>query len=478
MKRCVMSAGIILVMAVGIASAQSDMRPLPFDTAGAQRGVPPNAGPAPNARLVGGSVVWAHVVVYQESRPGLIEIRVHASDMSSQISRRVELPLAECPFELRVYETPHRTGRAVWSSDRAPHAIRCPRTLEDAVDASARFNFDDILGDSLPARRYYFRYAVRLANGERLEFADGESPLWRALPTTTRDWSTLRFTSGSEIAGAAPRMLTAWTTIRNTGTRTVKFAHGACSLDIRLWRTPARSGKPAWISEARAPIQPKGRKSPMGYGCPLPLYVRNLPPNDTLTFRLQVPLPEVLEDTLPEGEYWVGVELGLLNDSLRPPQWETKYKFPAGAVTLRRSPDRPPSVRQDGPFRFEAATRLVRRKTPGTDSVRTFVLVTNVSAESAELEIWPGKPLTVYVFRSEEERDAYPTPTAAYTTPPGIHTATPQRNALGAGQKWLFEQAVAVKDLVDRVGRGRVYLLAWVTGRPGTMLAAGDIDVP
>jgi hypothetical protein len=275
----------------------------------------------------------------------------------------------------------------------------------------------------------------------------------------------------------APRRLTGWTTIKNTGTQAVIFEYGACALQIRLWRTPARSGKPVWISEARQPIQPGRPKNQLGYACTMQLISGRLWPNDTLPFRLSVPLPEVLEDTLPEGKYWVGVELSLLDQSLRPPAWETHYTFPAGDLTLSRAPDPPPSVRQIGALHIEAATRLTRGKTRDADSVRTFVLVTNMSDDSAEVGIVRGNPLTVYAFRSAEERDEYPTPPAAYTMPGSARYMVPHRFMLGGRRKWLFENSVAAKDIVRQVGPGRLYFLAWLMGERAATLSAGDVEL-
>jgi hypothetical protein len=467
--------------ATSSALPQSDSKPLPFDTVGAGRGTPPNRFESSrNVRWLGSdSLVTAYARVNDWQQPGTIELRAFAHDTTAGRLNQRRLSLGECPFELRLYATPGREGPAVWSSERAPRAVACPAYSEQRLgDVSVNFSVRTILGDSLPAQRYYLRYAVRLGDGRRLEYTDGEAYLSHTPAPVTRDRSALRFTSGSEISGMAPRMLSAWTAIKNTGTQAVSFEYGACALQIRLWRTPARSGKPVWISEARQPVQRKRPKNRIGYDCTMQLISSRLLPNDTLPFRLSVPLPEVLEDTLPEGKYWVGVELSLLDASLRPPGWERRYSFPVGELTLRRTPDFPPSVRQIGPLRIEAATRLTRGTTRDADSVRTFVLVTNVSDDSAEVVIVRGNPLTVYGFRSEEERDEYPIPTAAYTMPGSARYFVPHRFMLGGKKKWLFEHSVAAKDIVAQVGQGRLYFLAWLMGERSATLSAGDVELP
>jgi len=201
-------------------------------------------------------------------------------------------------------------------------------------------------------------------------------------------------------------------------------------------------------------------------------------PNDTLGFGESIPVPEILADSLQEGRYWVGLDVELLNDSLRPPEWATHYLLPAGEVTLRRLPDTPPSVRQQGALQYAAATRLVRGATRETDSVKTFVMVTNTGDDSVTLNLVRGNPITVYGFGSAEERDEYPMPTPLYTMPGNDRFYVPARASLGPHRKWLFEHAVALKSIVGQVGQRRIYLLAWFMGEPAmNFLSAGVIDL-
>jgi hypothetical protein len=473
-------------------TAVPDSATLPFDTVGAGRGVPPNRfeySPA-GKWLAGDTTVWAHLTVHPSARHAggdtvadvsragpQIEARALSRDTSASTVRDIPLRFADCPFELRLHTDPRRRGAPVWSSARAPRAIACPPRQPPHFGQEERvlWPLSTILGDSLPAGTYYFTLTVRLADGRTLDYEHEVAHLTLDTTPATRDLSALRFASGSDVAGPAPRQLRAWTVVTNGGTRSVTFGHGACALQIRLWREAARTAAPAWRSELRQPVRRPGERPTM-YGCPGVLIVRTLRPMDTATFELHVPRGEVLADSLPEGRYWVGVELKLLNDSLRPPAWDNRYAFPAGEVVLDRAQDPLPSVRFHGALRVEAATRLVRGATRDADSVRTFVLVTNTAAEPSLVVIVRGNPVTAYAFRSAAERDSLPIPRPVYT----IHGAgyhIPHRFMLEAGKKWLFENGVAARDLVTSAGAGRYFFRAWLMGEPSFMVSAGDVDV-
>ncbi len=471
-RAAVALAALIVSACTAPPQNESAVAPLPFDTTGAGRGTPLHVLTAPNARLLGGdTLVFANEGV-DESRPGAnIMIRVFATDTSARRMRMLHIDLAPCPFELRLYDTPRRDAQPVWTSSHARKTTACPPSTKDADATSAIFHIDTIVGTSLGGRRYWLRYAVRLKDGRVLEYIGREDTYIAPTPvTTTSDRSSLRFTSGSELTGAAPRMLRAWATMRNSGTQAVRFGYGECALQIRLWRNAERSGQPVWLSERRQPIPRRGSKERAGYACAMWLGDKRLMPNDTMSFDLSVPFPEVLNDSLPDGQYWVGVELTLGND-------KTKYNFPAGELALRRASDPQPSVRQEGPLRIEAATRLIRGKTPDSDTVRAFILVTNTSDDSADVVVQRGKAVALDGFRSAAERDQYPTPTPTYTSQLGGYVIGPQRFSLGRGQKWLFETSVSAKDIVARAGKGRVYFLASLLGEPTIKLAAGDVDL-
>lgn len=156
-------------------------------------------------------------------------------------------------------------------------------------------------------------------------------------PRARAQRSPLRFTLGSAIADSLPPMLAAWIVATNRGAKAIGIAYGGCPLRIRLWRTADRKGAPVWRSEDRQPRGQFGdnRRSPR-YGCPGYRIEGRLLPNDSLVFRQPIPLAEVLADSLPDGRYWVGLELKLRDESRARGERERPYTFAAGNVMLHR----------------------------------------------------------------------------------------------------------------------------------------------
>jgi len=173
---------LLIVTCVSIARAQRGQGLLPFDTVGASRGIPPDPfAIAPNVKwLAGDTVVWTRVT----GRPGeastMLRLEAWATDTNfghDQGDAR-RLRFASCPFELSLYDAPERTGNPVWQSRRAAPAVACPvvgmRPGSGAMYPSSLrggpqvdFSVPAIMGDSLPQKRYFFRYAVRLGDGRR-----------------------------------------------------------------------------------------------------------------------------------------------------------------------------------------------------------------------------------------------------------------------------------------------------------------------
>ena len=483
---------LLIVTCVSIARAQRVQGPLPFDTVGASRGIPPDPyAMAPNVKwLAGDTVIWTRVTGRPSTSSTTLRFEAWATDTSfgaDQVDAR-RLRFASCPFELSLYDAPERTGNPVWQSAHAAPAVACPIvgigsgggamypfSLRGGLQVD--FGVPAIMGDSLRQQRYFFRYAVRLGDGRRLEYKDGDAYLVRAPPRETRDRSALRFTTGSAMTSQFPRTLRVWMVVKNGGTDGVILDTPSCALRVRLWRTRARTGEPAWSSESG--FWWDGSVSRRDYfPCQANVNHAVIMPNDTLAFDLTVPEADILKDSsVAEGAYWVSADLAVMADTLRPLESTTRSTFEAGAVTLSRAADLPPPVRQNGPLRIEAATRLMRGRARDDDSVHVFVLMTNTGDSPTDVRMVRGNPLFADLY-SSAPNGRYGQRAPAYTISPGLDRGYLHAFSLGAKQKWLFEASAAVKDIVAKVGPGRMYVFTSLWGAWPTALAAGEIDLP
>jgi hypothetical protein len=340
-----------------------------------------------------------------------------------------------------------------------------------ASDYTVDWDVAAVLGDSLPAGRYFLSYDVRLRDGRTFTFAAGGGYLTGDPTPPARDFAALRYAAEARVEGAGPRTLfvTAW--VRNPTARWLQFEYGACALQLHLFRTPARAGAPAWRSEERRP-----HGSDVGYACPAVLLGATLPPGDSLAVRLGVPLPEVLSGAVRPGRYYGTAVLELLDDARPVSEWQRVQRLDAGAIDLPGGPDPLPAVRLVDGVRAEATTRLVRGA-GGADTVRTLAMVTNTAAAPRTFAVSRPCPVIVYAYRAAERRDAVPIAEPAWRSAAPC-AFVPYQFTLAPGQAWVFQHDVPAAELRARLGPGPVWFTAWLAGGPSLMLAAGDVVLP
>jgi hypothetical protein len=363
------------------------------------RGLPPRVADSTSV-LLGDTVVRASVFTEPATatQPMRLNLAVGVADTTIRPIRqrgRV-LPLAACPFSLRLYRNADRSTSPAWSSDKTTTALRCPALQQhetSRTDVSATWDVPALLGDSLRAGRYRLDYAVRTADGRTFDFR-GSSAYLTADPTPpTRDLSAIEFSATSRIVGNGPRTLNTVTTLKNTGRRSVVFDYGACNVSLRLYHTADRSGSPVWRSERR---QPPGTNS--GYDCTLEGHTTVLPPGDSITFPVRIPMYEVIADSLAAGRYYVSAELSLEHEI--PGSRASRVRtLAAGSVDIRREPDRLPESRIIDGLTYTATTRVVRGAA-GADTVRTLVLVANRTNVRRMASVTRDCPVIVFAYRS------------------------------------------------------------------------------
>jgi hypothetical protein len=332
-----------------------------------------------------------------------------------------------------------------------------------------------ILGDTLPAAHYYSTIALHLADGRVLETASDSSYLTADSSPPTHDLSAVRFRASTGVAGLGPRSLQTKVVVTNISRGLVELDYGSCALSVNLFAIDKPSAVPVWRSTRREP-----RRRPFvnhaGYGCTSELRIRILAPADSDVFEVNIPLAEILADSLAFGRYRAEANLGLLNKELRVPDWKTETKFDLGEVAIAPSPDSMPRTRTDDGLRYTAASRLISGKGGAAGTVRTMVLITNPTTRPITGQFIPDCPVIVYAFRNRADRDSLPLGRPAWAGDSGCPYRL-RRFEVKPGQRLLVHVDKPIAPTGGEIPPGRYYILAWFGGKFNALLNAGAVDV-
>ena len=155
---------------------------------------------------------------------------VHDSSASSVAVWRAPLePVSSCP------------SPATGLSEIPPGRIMNVRAAGNVEFARVR----DILGDSLPQGRYRFGAVVRVGN-DTVAVPAGTVVLSRDVRPPLRDPRVLHYAVATRVESVAPRELVTRVVATNPTDRHVYLQYGACTLRLRAYRTPERTGWPVW----------------------------------------------------------------------------------------------------------------------------------------------------------------------------------------------------------------------------------------
>jgi hypothetical protein len=300
--------------------------------------------------------------------------------LENRTGRRVEVPVRGCTESLRVYRDPAGRVPARPGELAGGQCMVDPSVLVLAPGESREFETgleaDRFLQDSLPPGRYHLAATFRLRD-RTLEVPAGSAVLRTGLEPLR--YGALVRVRGDTLVGRA--------TVVNTGKLPVQLEYGACSLQLRAYRTTDRTGRPAWRSDRS------------GDGCIQVLYGAMLAPGDSLSRPLRYwrPVPHVLGDSLPDGRYRFAATLDLNSGPTR--------EIPAGEVVLA-APRRPlPAERVVGVMTFRPRT-VVSRTAPRTVEVTLTGTLTH--AGGAVERFSADCPVVLHAYRSRARRDAAP----------------------------------------------------------------------
>ncbi|MDP2952062.1 MAG: hypothetical protein Q8O76_01935 [Chloroflexota bacterium] len=382
--------------------------------------------------------------------------------------RSVEVPLEGCAVSLRLYEEPSRTATPVWTSEgyrermggrcmQDPYAValRPGESYEvgDAIDAGL------VLNDSVPPGRYYFAIIIKLSGGP-LELAAGEGEL-------SYDVDGLAFRAETSLVDVAPRKLQTVVMVTNTSDKRVHIQFGACSVWLRAYTSPDRSGVPAWDARKRPNPDPV---TGAYWVCPSYLSGEELGPGESATpkeFRKLIEEPDIMGDALPDGRYYFSATIEVNN---------TSVDIPAGELELSRTQAPLPSVRTVDGIRYEARTELMQGSPP---KVQTTLRVTNVSRSPIGAKVPRDCPIILYAYQDEARRDAAFRSGEPDWRPQERCYLVMDRFMLSPGESREFETQVSASEaLGESLLPGRYYFVAAVYNDGSTIvLSAGEADL-
>lgn len=161
-----MGTGLLLagVLALGACAPRAD------------DGLQPGGGAA-QARVVDGIAYRAETRV-MESHPVQLHTTATVTNTTQQ-AREIEFPDG-CTVLIRAYRTAERSGAPAWDQQRVAVCTMAIQIVRLAPGESREFGMHagaaEILGDSLPAGRYYLTALLR-PDGDRVEVPAGEAEL-------------------------------------------------------------------------------------------------------------------------------------------------------------------------------------------------------------------------------------------------------------------------------------------------------------
>lgn len=237
-----------------------------------------------------------------------------------------------------------------------------------------------------------------------LQSGDTVARLRSGRSVVSSDVSSLEYHATSAIEGDAPSSLVTRVTIFNRGQVPVHLSYGDCSLNIRLFKTDARSGSPVWRSEFRGLPATMGKASRSGYACSLIGRNHDVAPSSSIGwsgFTQAIPTYEVLADSLPGGRYYATAELELNNK---------KMTFDAGSAVIPPKQKPLPFSRTLGGIQFSSSIQRVTFGGGNPDSLDLTFTARNTTAKAHRIDFnQSGTWDCIYMggYKDPSVRDAY-----------------------------------------------------------------------
>lgn len=253
-------------------------------------------------------------------------------------------------------------------------------------------------------------------------------------------------------------------TLVNRAESPTYLEYGACATRVLAYRTTASGASPVWDSNKRR-LWDSGQP----LVCLLYLAATTVAPGATLAapeFSLEVPLIDVLGDSLPDGHYYFKASIGFSNRA-------AITDLPAGDAELTLA--RPPLATTRRSFIMQWNALSV---TLSDGTVHARATGTVVNANSAQITLEKNCPILIRVYRDRARRDAAPRSGAADWSQPGCTSLT-ETKVLVRGETTTFDTSVPVDDILKKaLSPGKYYFAVLVKGDGMAMtLSAGELDL-
>lgn len=352
-----------------------------------------------------------------------------------------------CIAALSVFRDAARRGKPTWGPwDPREACLLSPQAFVLGPGESRKFETgiytSQIRQEAGWEGRYYFSVGVHLAD-RTLEVAAGELDLTSGL-------TGLTYAAAAAVVDFAPTQFQAHVTVSNPTARRVWLEYGSCALRVRLYPSAKPTGSPVWDSARREIL------------CPAYLAGHELEPGASFSapeFAVQVAVPEILGDSLPDGRYLVSASL-MLN--------YVTVELEAGTVDLIAAQAPTPAERVIDEVSYRAAIRPVE---DSSATLRLALTVANGRPDSVELGSSTSGHCAVLLvgYRDPVRRDAWYEGGDADWVAPGCVVTIP-RVTLAPGESRTFEGDFLAPALPGSASGDGIHFLVFFWPMPDDVL--------
>lgn len=277
----------------------------------------------------------------------------------------------------------------------------------------------------------------------------------------------LVWTAAATVYDVAPSRLRVTVTGRNVGTKEQSITYGACNVRIQLYS--ATTATLSWDSAYKWDTYGTPR------GCILPLYVKTIQPGDTVNFAYEIEVPDLMADSVADGNYDVGVAADFGFEP-RDSSFKGMGFIRAGRVSLVRKQEPLPTQRVVDSVAYTASTSKSGSQVTATLTAR------NIAHSARRIVITDTVPFSIYGYSTVAERDRawYWAGTQPKLTA-GPHWILWRYYDLAAGESRSFTFSTETSAMAKPTTPAGTYAFAaavWQQMYHTVLISAGEVTLP